>query len=184
MNSVPSEASLIDLNKNGSLSKEEVSKFIEKNAKLWAMLSVNLNLPEGKCREVATEVANQLAKKTKYKSMKDLNSVEKEREPTVAEFQAFLDDLADPKFEQEFFHRTVFVVFDQDENGYLDPDELDKFLDVFYEAGSIFAGDVRLPEKAELKATALKNLDTNGDGKLDFQEMRSLISGGAVSLTR
>jgi Ca2+-binding EF-hand superfamily protein len=183
-NSVPSEAALIDEDNDGLISKEEVSKFIEKNAKLWAMLSVNLNLPEKKCREIATQVAYQLAKKRKCKSLKDMDFSEKERKPTVKEFQAFLDHLKDPKGEQEFFHRTVFAVYDQDQNGYLDPNELSKFLDVFYEADSIFAGDARLPAKAELKATALKNLDKNGDGKLDFQEMRSLISGGAGSLTR
>ena len=89
------------------------------------------------------------------------------------------DFLEKPNGQQEFFHRTVFATFDTDKSGYLENKELDQFLNVFYQAGSIFAGDVRLPSKVKLKKAVMKQLDTNGDGKLDFAELRTLISGGA-----
>ena len=48
-------------------------------------------------------------------------------------------------FDRLFGNRDDFAAFDADDNGYLDYDELDQFLDVFYAADSIFAGDARLP---------------------------------------
>lgn len=147
------------------------------------MLSVTLNLTEEHCRTIATDVAYQLAKRKKQKSTADFDSAEREREPTLTELQSFLDFVKKPKGEQEFFHRTVFRVFDQDGNGYLDSNELDQFLDIFYKAGSMFAGDVRLPPKQSLKKQVFAEFDVNGDGKLDFQEIRSIISGGAQSLS-
>ena len=181
--SAPTEAQLLDTNNDGTISREELSKFIEKNAKLYAMLGVNLNLPEDQCREIATEVAYQLAKRDKLESsLKDYTPEERHREPTVKELQSFLDFVKEPQGEQEFFQRTVFEAFDADKNGYIDSDELDKFLDVFYEAGSIFAGDLRLPKKSILKKRVMKDLDSNGDGRLEFHEIRSLISGGVGAL--
>ena len=79
------------------------------------------------------------------------------------------------------FHRAVFATFDEDGNSTLDAGELDKFLDTFYEAGSIFKGDARLPEKKEdLKKMVNEKLDADGDGKFSFEEIRSLISGSAA----
>ena len=148
------------------------------------MLSVNLNLSEEHCRQVATDVAYQLAKTIKSKSKSESNNyAEREREPSLSEVQSFLNLVKDPKGEQEFFHRTVFQVFDSDGNGYLDSNELDSFLDTFYEVGSIFAGDVRLPPKETLKKRVYDECDKNGDGKLEFEEIRFIISGGAQSLT-
>lgn len=153
------------------------------------MLAVNLNLPEEQCFDIATDVAFQLAKTKKSKSARDLRksltdtTSEREREPTVRELQSFLDFVKKPKGEQEFFHRTVFQAFDQDENGYLDLDELDKFLEIFYEADSIFANDSRLPPKEMLKEMVLKEFNTDGDCRLGFQDIRFLISGGAKSIS-
>jgi Ca2+-binding EF-hand superfamily protein len=183
------QALVVDLNQDGRISREELAKFIETNSHLWAMLSVNLNIPEQHCRDIATDVAYQMAKKTSnMSSLKDMSESTKAREPTVQEFQSFLGMVQNnPKGQQEFFHRTVFATYDVDGNGYIDNHELDKFLDVFYEAGSIFAGDVRLPDKATLKRNVLEDLDVNGDGKLEFQELRTLISGGGAgraTLTR
>lgn len=153
--------------------------------RLWAMLSVSLRLEEQDCRLIATDVAYQLAKTGKSKkSVGDLSAKERKREPTLTELQSFLDFVKKPKGEQEFFHRTVFRVFDENGKGYLDSDEFGNFLDIFYKAGSIFAGDARLPPKELLKEKVFAELDTNGDGKLDFQEIRSLISGGAQNLSR
>jgi Ca2+-binding EF-hand superfamily protein len=183
------QAQAVDLNQDGRISREELAKFIETNSHLWAMLSVNLNIPEQQCRDIATDVAYQMAKKTSdMSSLKDMSESTKAREPTVQEFQSFLGLVQNnPKGQQEFFHRTVFATYDVDGNGYIDNHELDNFLDVFYEAGSIFAGDARLPDKATLKRNVLQDLDVNGDGKLEFQELRTLISGGGAgraTLTR
>ena len=192
----------VDTNNDGKIQRLELLKYIEKNANLWAMLGVNLNLAESKCQEIATNVAYQMAKlqlsiddikdndngKNKgskletYKSLRDLPDSEKLREPTVAEFQSFINFVNHPKGEQEFFQRTVFATYDKDQNGYLDRNELDSFLNIFYEANSIFAGDVRLPTKEKLKEQVLETLDKNNDGKLEFQEIRQLISGGAKIL--
>ena len=60
--------------------------------------------------------------------------------------------------------------------------ELDKFLDVFYEAGSIFKGDARLPPKEQLRTLIYTKLDQDGDGKLSFEEIHSLISGSAAQV--
>lgn len=177
------DAKKIDENKNGTISKQELAKYIETNAKLWAMLSVNLNLPEQKCRAIATDVAYLLAKQIKSENVTQVDASEIQREPSVEELSGFLDFIKTPKGEHEFFHRTVFQAFDRDGNGYLDYDELDQFLDIFYKAGSIFAGDARLPSKFQLKLEVLVQFDSNGDGRLDFQEIRSLISGGAQTLT-
>ena len=191
-------ANEVDTNNDGKIQRLELLKYIEKNANLWAMLGVNLNLPESKCQEIATNVAYQMAKLQlsvddkegknnaskleTYKSLRDLPESEKLREPTVAEFQSFINFVNHPKGEQEFFQRTVFATYDKDQNGYLDRNELDSFLNIFYEANSIFAGDVRLPTKEKLKEQVLETLDKNNDGKLEFQEIRQLISGGAKIL--
>jgi len=177
------DAASLDVNGDGTISKEELANYIEKNAKLWAMLAVNLNLPEEKCREIATHVAYQLSKNIKSENINEVEKSELHREPTVKELSSFLEMIRTPKGEQEFFHRTVFQAFDQDENGTLDYEELDKFLDVFYEADSIFAGDTRLPSKFILKLKVLVEFDKNGDGNLDFLEIRDLISGGAQCLS-
>ena len=184
------EARKLDANNDGTISWDELYKYIKSQEKLWAMLAVNLNLPEEQCFDIATDVAFQLAKTKKSKSvrdlrksMKDFTSSEREREPTIRELQSFLDFVKKPKGEQEFFHRAVFQAFDQDENGYLDLDELDKFLEIFYEADSIFANDSRLPPKNVLKKMVLKEFDADGDCKLGFQDIRFLISGGAKSIS-
>lgn len=179
---VSKEVRDLDVNNDGKISKDEMMKFIERNAKLWAMLSVNCNIPEEKCRTIARDVAYQMAKNRNV-SMRDMSANDKKREPTVAEFEHFVANIINqPKGQQEFFHRTVFAAFDANNNGYLETNEFDKFLDVFYEAGSIFAGDARLPDKATLKATAMKELDKNGDGKLEFSELRPLLAGDRSAL--
>lgn len=178
-----SDAALIDEDSNGTISKEELHKYIEQNAKLWAMLSVSLNLPEDRCRDIATTVAFQFAKKKRGKLLEDLTPTDFEREPTLKEVQRFLDHVKKPKGEQEFFHRTIFQAFDADDNGVLDQNEVDMFLNIFYEADSIFAGDARLPDKEELKKRVWAEFDENGDGELNFYEIRTLMTGGAQSLT-
>mmetsp|Transcript_12767 Transcript_12767/g.28041 ORF Transcript_12767/g.28041 Transcript_12767/m.28041 type:complete len:214 (-) Transcript_12767:80-721(-) len=177
------EALAVDTDQDGRVSKEELAKYIDKHAELWAMLSVNCGIDESECRKIATHVAFRMAKvKHLRSSMTTLPQQVLDREPTVQEFQTLLDWLNEPRGNLEFFHRTVFSAFDKNGNGYLEPDELDAFLDVYYQAGSIFAGDVRLPEKATLKQNLLDNFDTDGDGQISFRELQSILQAGGSAL--
>lgn len=131
----------IDANQNGSISMPELARYIdEKHAKVWALLALSLNLPEERCRDVAANVAFQMSKAVPYRTVEELSDLERDLEPSVAQLEGFMAFVKEPKGELEFFHRAVFATFDTDGNGYLDPQEIDAFLDVFYEAGSIFAG--------------------------------------------
>eukprot|EP00934_Nitzschia_sp_Nitz4_P002688 Nitzschia sp. Nitz4//scaffold26_size159584//110850//111569//NITZ4_002504-RA/size159584-processed-gene-0.201-mRNA-1//1//CDS//3329545121//2678//frame0 len=191
---VSEEALAVDKDNNGLISREELTSYVEGNEKLYVMLSVSLNLPVKQCQQVATDVAFQMSKKVgmasangnnnggdddDQQSLKDFSPDTRQRDPTIEEFQTFLDFLGHPKGQEEFFHRTVFATYDVNKSGYLEPDELDAFLEVFYHEGSIFAGDGRLPKKSKLKKEIMRQLDANGDGKLEFSELRTLISGGA-----
>lgn len=176
---ISQEALVVDRNRDGLISKDELARYVQKNEKMYAMLSVVLSLPQKKCSQIATEVAYQMCKKvSQNRSLRDLSESEKERSPTIEEFQNLLDFLDDPNGQQEFFQRTVFATYDKDNSGYIEPNELDDFLDVFYQAGSIFAGDARLPKKSKLKKEVMLQFDKNNDGKLEFSELRVLISGG------
>ena len=98
-------------------------------------------------------------------------------EMTQEQFSCFLTQyLASPAGQQEFFARTVFTAFDQDGNGELDELELDQFLNLFYEAGSIFFRDKRLPEKSRLRQLVME-CDADGDGRLSFEEIADVITG-------
>ena len=177
---ISKEALNVDLNKDGVIQKTEMAKFIARNEKLYMMLAVNLQLPVEKCQEIATNVAFQMSKRSDPNtSLRDLSEATKQREPTLEEFDVFLTFLEQPTGQQEFFHRTVFATFDLDGSGYVEPHELDNFLNIFYASGSIFAGDARLPKQSKLKKEVMRQLDTNRDGKLEFNELRTLISGGA-----
>jgi len=174
------EAQNADLNDDGLIQKTEMASFIARNEKLYMMLSVNLQLSVDRCQTIATNVAYQMSKRSDPNgSLRDLSEATRLRDPALEEFDRFLKFLEEPKGQQEFFQRTVFSSFDVDDNGYIEEKEIDDFLDVFYHAGSIFAGDTRLPCKARLKEEVMRQLDTNGDGRLDFSELRTLISGGA-----
>lgn len=151
----------------------QIHEFVHSTPSCWAMLQVNIGIPEVECKHVAYRVCLELAS--------GKSSLES-RDATISQrqFQHFQKTYIDnPKGSQEFFHRCVFAAFDEDDNGVLDMEETDKFLDVFYVTGSIFQGDVRLPSKEELKELILKELDENGDGLFSFDEVRSLISGSA-----
>ena len=173
------QAKAVDVDHSGHISMPELSRYIdETHAKVWSTLAISLNMPTDKCRDIAANVAFQLAKTCNTgRSICELTQLERDLEPSVGQLESFMKFVKEPKGEQEFFHRTVFEAFDQDGNGYLDPEEIDKFLDVFYEAGSIFSGDIRLPPNKEaLKEKVLTELDANHDGKLEFEEIRPLLS--------
>lgn len=143
------------------------------------MLGVNLNMSEEKCRQIATDVAFSLAVGKTIRQTKRKRYIKKNRRLTKQEFHEFRANyIVDPKGSQEFFHRTVFATFDKNGNGTLEDKEVDRFLDIFYEADSIFHGDKRLPnDKAQLKRLIHEKLDTNNDGVFSFDELRGLISG-------
>lgn len=165
------EFKLHQTRRKSGLTHEEVEVYIEKHAELWAMLSVNLNIEEAKCKEIATRVAFAIGQEE--------NDIRKRKSVmTVKEFHTFRSTvLENPKGQQDFFQRTVFAAYDQDHNGKLDSTELDKFLDLFYSAGSIFKGDVRLPPKSELKEQLYSRLNKDQYQTLTFEELRDVISG-------
>mmetsp|Transcript_35125 Transcript_35125/g.44766 ORF Transcript_35125/g.44766 Transcript_35125/m.44766 type:complete len:200 (-) Transcript_35125:233-832(-) len=154
------------------ISKNDFEQYIEKHAELWAMLAVNLGKSEEFCREIASSVAYSMAQNIKSKNASESGKL------TQSQFTSFrVNWVQNPKGQREFFQRCVFAVFDEDNNKVLDDDELSNFLDIFYEAGSIFKGDLRLPEKDKLTQWVKEKLDTDHDGKLSFEEIGSLISG-------
>jgi len=154
--------------------REKISCYVASNAELWAMLSVNFDMDEGECREIATRVAMELA--TGLRGDEAMAA-----EIDKHQFHKFRKHyILDPKGSQEFFHRSVFATFDTDMNHYLDEDELDKFLDTFYKSGSIFKGDVRLHDKAELKRLIMEKHDKTKSRRLSFDSVRGIISGTAL----
>ena len=157
---------------NSSVSKDEVEEYIETHASLWAMLSVNLGIGEEECKLIASQVIIDIG--TDGRGLKEKDG---RQALTSAEWRSTKDYLSDPKGALDFFHRTVFGAFDSDKNGVLDRGELDKFLNIYYEGHSIFAGDSRLPPKEELKELVYAELDKNSDGQLEYSELRPLISG-------
>jgi hypothetical protein len=156
------------------MSKDELADYVKSHAELWAMLGVNLNMKEERCCEIATNVAFALAMGRTDAHMPP----SQRRELSKAEFHNFRTKyVLDPKGSQEFFHRAIFATFDANGNGVLEPAELDNFLDIYYEADSIFKGDKRLPTKKKLRKLVLEKLDTDNDGVLSFEEIRGLIGG-------
>ena len=171
-----------DADKDKILSKDELATYIASHGELWAMLGANLNLDDSKCKEIATHVAYTLATTDKHNEDQKSSSSTNATEPRILnkeEFHRFRQKyVTDPRGSQEFFHRTVFAAFDLDSNGQLDKKEIDNFLDIFYKADSIFAGDKRLPKnKKKLRKIVMDKLDANNDGLLSFEEIRGLLSG-------
>lgn len=178
----------LDVNNDKTLSKDELEKYIQSHSDLWSTLGVNLNLPVKKCIEVATDVAFSLAKgednKTKPRTNKDPSKANAPRELTEAEFKRFHQNyVLNAKGSHEFFLRTIFAVFDLNNDGVLNAKELDKFLDLFYKAKDIFKGDMKLPEKKHLVKIVGTRLDENRDGALQFDEIRDLLEVAAVVTT-
>jgi Ca2+-binding EF-hand superfamily protein len=172
----------LDVNKDKALSLDELGTYVSSHSELWTMLGMSLDLNVKKCIELATDVAFTLAsgegvtkpKKNEYYRKKD-------RELTEAEFTHFHKNyVLDPEGARLFYLRTIFAAFDVNGDGVLERNELDRFLDVFYEAGSVFKGNKRLPDKKELQRIVIGRLDKNKDGALNFQEMRSLLEVVAV----
>jgi len=172
---IQAEKEIHDVRTNGEirLSHADIYNFISSTPTCWAMLQVNIGMPEEECKFVAYRVSLELASGKRGEESLSATISKKQ-------FQKFQKEyIEDPKGSQEFFHRCVFAVFDEDSNGVLDMQEIDKFLDTFYVTGSIFQGDDRLPDKETLKQVILEELDENGDGLFNFDEIRSLISGSA-----
>jgi len=166
----------LDKDGNGELTMNELAEWVKSNGQLWAMLAVNLNnLSEEKCQSIALGVIIELAS-GKVDGEKGMDSEITEKQ--LHDFRTKY--LLDAKGNQEFFHRCVFKAFDEDGNQYLDEQEIDNFLNVFYESDSIFKGDARLPPRNELRKFIYEKLDENNDKKLELKEIRSLITGSAI----
>ena len=176
---------------HGLLNTKELSAFLDKHSSMWAMLAVNLNKSEIECKDIALQLAINLAHtegaaeaEAGNGSTKDdttRQSIDEETGLTLSQFHNFRTKyIKSPQGQLEFFQRAVFQVYDFDNNGTLDTNELDSFINVFYNEDSIFSGDSRLPDKKEdFKLLLQKRYDSNHDGVLSFEEIRSVISGKA-----
>lgn len=166
----------LDTNKNNMACHAEMAKYVASRPEMWAMLGVNLDLPEDVCQATATRVVMELASGLK-------GNLAAGKEITEAQFHAFrCRYMLDGKGAQEFFHRCVFASFDANSDQSLDAEELETFLDTFYKSGSIFEGDARLPPKQELLQRILDNsVGYKKEGKLTFEEIRDLIRGNTSS---
>ena len=158
-----------DVQHHGTLDHDSVESYVSSHAELWAMLGVNLGLGDEECKRIATDVA--------FCMVEEVGPKHESGTMTAEQFSAFYTSVKTPKGQLEFFHRTIFNAFDKDNNGIMDQDELDMFLNTFYDSHSIFKGDSRLPEKEELKKMVNKKLDADHDGGLSFDEIHCLISG-------
>merc|ERR1719454_2024914 len=78
----------------------------------------------------------------------DLN---KDKLLSWGEFQGLWHGVMSPRGQLDFFHAALFGVFDPNQDGVLDPEEFNDFLDIFYKQGSVFVGDYQLPEKSLLR---------------------------------
>ena len=166
----------LDTDGDGNLRKRDLNVFIENHAELWAMLGVNLGISDARCREIAKDVIISLINTSSGRGTAIDFTIDEQQ------FEAFNESyVRDPRGQQEFFHRTVFAVYDADNNGYLNSSELSTFLDVFYDARSIFKGDARLPPKEELQSIVLENISLSPakhqTGRITFEEIHALISG-------
>jgi len=160
----------LDVNKDKSLSKNELSVYIASHSDLWKMLEDKWNVSVQECIQIATNVAFQLA----------IGEGLSQRELTEAEFTQFHKKyVLDDQGSREFFLRTLFGAFDTNGDGVLQREELDHFLDIFYEA-KVFRGKSELPPKEELEGIVMGRLDKNRDGVLSFDEVRDLLQVAAV----
>ena len=57
---------------------------------------------------------------------------------------------------------------------------MDKFLDIFYDARSVFRGSMTLPDRMRLNSMIKAKLDLDKNGSLDFREVRDLLVVAAV----
>ena len=106
-----------------------------------------------------------------------------ERGPTVREMADFHYRLAnDQQYSLEYFHQTVFCALDQDHSGFLEVDEIQKLVCLFYDAKSLLKADWPLPPQDELQRVVLNQFDLDGDNRLTFEELVPLIEGGASVL--
>jgi len=179
-----------DTNNDKSLSKVELSKFVESNTELWQVLGTNLGLDVKTCIRVATEVAFRLAKGTMdeessssssglfRKKKVDTNQYELSED----EFKTFYKKyVVSQKGSYEFFLRTMFAHYDRNGDGVLQRDEFDHFLDLFYRGSQKYKGKMaNMPSKQNLLRIAEARLDKNKDGVLSFAEVRDLLQVAAV----
>jgi curved DNA-binding protein CbpA/Ca2+-binding EF-hand superfamily protein len=174
----------LDVNNDRTLSHDELRRYIESHADLWKMLGMNLNLSVTRCIEVATDVAYSLALGRSSPAdgvlSRPTRTQKVDQELSEKEFIHFHKTyVLDAAGSHEFFLRTIFAVFDTNGDGVLNRTELDRFLDLFYQAKDIFRGSKRLPPKRELLSIVQRRLDTNRDSVLEYGEIRDLLEVAA-----
>lgn len=127
----------IDEDHNGSITLEETKSFLEK---------IGIN-------HVFASLAFEICNK------KPTDSI------TFEEFGPFYKLLDDIDNDNSVVYRTLFKNIDEDNNGYLDKQEVVKLL-------QFFGGDDWDEDDAE---RFIENHDKNGDGKLSFEEVAEMI---------
>jgi hypothetical protein len=137
-----------DIDRSNTMSKKELAGFIDKHAQLYETLALNLDMDRETCKAIATEVAFKLARCGDNAT--DLTK------PQFVEFKKKY--ILDPKGNQSFVFRTVFRAYDKDGNGYLDSEELDGFVDLFFKADSFVRKDD--PRLKDMSGDDLKKLIT------------------------
>ena len=190
-----------DLDEKGYVivTEDEVKDFVLSHPTMYVMLHVNTGIPEEECQQVAIRVAKDLILQKHFHSHHPedesivSSSATQQVEPEVQnehehdddpelmtrrQFMSFVKHYVEnPKGAQEFFHRTVFSAFDSDANGVLDKEEVEVFLNTFYKSGSIFQGDIRLPEKDSLMEMIDKEMHGDPSRTFTFDEIRNVMCG-------
>merc|ERR1712039_800688 len=137
-----------------------------KHEELWKMLEVNTGQDPDFCKSIVMEVVMHKCDKNGDGKL------------TLKEFNSLHEAvISNPKGQLEFFHEVLFAAYDHTGDSLIDPNELDGFLELFYDKSSIFAGDKRLPPKEELKKRVLAELDKDSDGKLSMNELKPMLVG-------
>merc|ERR1711934_410751 len=169
----------MDADGNSTVSKQEFTTFVGKNdLLLQPITTVTLNL--GYTEEDATEACVRAAMKLACGDRSEMTQEEFHKFRTM---YCDKDTAEGAKRNQGLIHHCIFAAYDKDNNGYLDVDELDKYLDVYFDGTFVKEGDPRLKnlDKEGLKKHVMENMDKDKDKKLTFDEIHVLISGDLAS---
>ena len=169
-----------DIKTNGAvlISQNDVKDYVDDNPQLWAMLEANLQMREKKCKELCYRVIVELV--TGLHGQEAQDSLLKKKDFVRFEKRY----VKDAKGSVEFFRRCLFAALDTDQIGVLDKRRTDKFLDIMCNSGSIFHGNIRLPEKVELKKLFYALLGEDEDLGFTFEDIDSMIHQISTLISR
>ena len=161
-----------NLTSNKTLSKKELSQYITARSDLWTTLGTRFALPVPKCIEAATNVAYALALKKELAMM-----TVQDNTVTEKDFKHFHQNyVMNEKGSHEFFLRTIFAVFDTNNDGVWAPREVGYFLNVFYRTRYVFTKDnLRLPDHPSFVHAVLEKFQDKQQGCLFFPEARDML---------